>query len=164
MELQARPPHLDTVLTQRIIRVFFAVYNELGPGFPEFVYRRALVIECKAGGLSVQEEVALPVWFRGERVATFRADLLIDSVVLVEVDASPEVDEFHRLRVLNYLKASDVEIGLLLNFGKSAEFKRLVFDNLRKRRQPDCDGDPSGPIVGGAQIPPSGDGRGSPAS
>ena len=122
-----------------------------------------MVIAFKAGGLIVQEEVALPVWFRGERVATFRADLLIDSVVLVEVKASQEVDEFHRVRVLNYLKASDVEIGLLLNFGKSAEFKRLVFDNLHKRRQSGSDGDRSGSIAGETQIPPSGDGHSSPA-
>jgi GxxExxY protein len=131
-----KPSHLlNTALTQKILRVFFAVYNELGTGFPEFVYRRALVVALKSGGMLVQEEVALPVWFRGERLATFRADLLIDSVVLVEVKASPAIENVHKAHVLNYLKASDIEIALLLNFGTSAEFKRLMFDNIAKRRQ-----------------------------
>jgi GxxExxY protein len=138
MDFDTPPPRLlNTNLTQRVLTVFFAVYNELGTGFPEFVYRRAMVLALKAAGMLVQEDTALPVWFRGERLATFRADLLLDSLVLVEVKAAPELDDGHRVQVLNYLKASDIEIGLLLNFGMSADFKRLVCDNVRKRRQRD---------------------------
>ena len=122
-------------LTRKIIGVFFLVYNELGAGFPEFVYRRALVVALRASGMIVQEEVALPVWFRGERLATFRADMLVDSSVLMEVRASPELDDLHGVQLLNYLRASDVEIGLLLNFGKCGEFRRMIFDNVRKGRR-----------------------------
>jgi GxxExxY protein len=108
--------------------------NNLGPGFPEFVARRALAIMIGETGLAVREEIELPVWFRGQRIAKFRADLLVADTLLVEVKVSPEIDAFHTAQVLHYLKASDLEVGLLLNFGREPQFKRVVYQRSRNRR------------------------------
>jgi GxxExxY protein len=122
--------------TGAVIREFYSVYNELGGGFPEFVYRRAMALALRGTGLAVSEEVPLPVWFRGNRIVTFRADLVVSDQVLVEVKALPEVDRFQQAQVLHYLKASDLEVGLLLNFGRRPEFKRVIYENRRKQRPP----------------------------
>ena len=146
------PGALHKDLTHRIVTVFFAVCNELGFGFPEFVYRRALVIALRAGGMQVQEDVALPVWFRGQRVATFRADVLVCASVLLEIRAAPELDDLHGQEVLTCLKASDVEVGLLLNFGRSGDFRRLIFENARKVRSGNSGEGPSPDPAGEVRI------------
>jgi GxxExxY protein len=120
--------------THAVIGVFFDVYNELGPGFPEFIARRALAIAIREAGLAAYEEVEIPVWFRGQRLAKFKADIVVENKLLVEVKASPEIDRFHVAQVLHYLKATDLEVGLLVNFGREPQFKRIVYQNSRKRR------------------------------
>jgi GxxExxY protein len=125
---------LEKELTGKIIGVFYEVYNELGCGFPEFIPRRAMVIALGQAGLSAVEEAQIPIWFRGYRIVRFQADILVEQRVIVEVKACAEINEFHTIQLTNYLRASDMEVGLLLNFGKRAEFKRRVLANRLKHR------------------------------
>jgi GxxExxY protein len=118
--------------TDKIIRVFYEVYNELGHGFLESVYQKSLVIALNSAGLCVCSPVEIPVWFRGTRVGSFEADVLVENCVLLELKVAHCLSLTHRAQLLNYLKATDIEVGLLLNFGLKPEFKRLVFDNSRK--------------------------------
>ena len=124
-------------LTEQIIGTFYEVYNELGFGFLESVYENSFVIALRAKGFKVQQQVSIPVWFRGQRVGDFVADLLVEDKVILELKAVRTFDESHKAQLLNYLRATEIEIGLLLNFGQSAEFKRMVFDNNRKRKSTD---------------------------
>jgi GxxExxY protein len=119
-------------VTRIIIGVFFDVFNELS-GFPEYVLRRALKVALEEAGLTVREEVNLPVWFRGHLLATFRADLIVDPGVIVEVKTSADIQPFHRAQLLHYLKASGLEVGLLLNFGRRPEHARVVYQQARNR-------------------------------
>ena len=121
-------------LTARIIRVFFQVYNELGFGFLESVYAEAMASACREAGLAVEREMPLEVRFRGRIVGQFRADLVVGGAVLVETKACPSLHPAHNAQVLNYLRATVLEIGLLLNFGPRPGIKRLAFDNCRKVR------------------------------
>ena len=120
-------------LTDQILRVFYDVYNELGHGFLESVYHRSLVMALESAGLNVRSRVDIPVWFRGHQVGQFVADILVEQCVLLELKAARNLDTAHRAQLLNYLRATDIEVGLLLNFGERPEFKRLVFDNLKKK-------------------------------
>ena len=121
-------------ITRVAIRAFYKTYNELGPGFPEFVTRTALAIAIRDEGLAAREEASLPVWFRGHRIVTFKADLVVAEKVIVEVKVGKEVEPFHRAQLKNYLKATDLEVGLLLHFGPEPRFYRLIFENGRKQR------------------------------
>ena len=120
-------------LTDKILGVFYDVYNELGHGFLESVYHRSLVFALDSVGLDVCSRVAIPVWFRGQPVGHFEADILVNQCVLLELKAVRTLDWSHRAQLLNYLRATDIEVGLLLNFGERPEFKRLIFDNLKKK-------------------------------
>ncbi len=119
-------------LTERIIGTFYDVYNELGHGFIESVYEKSLAIALRQQGLEVFQQVAIPVWFRGIQVGDFDADLMIERVVIAELKSARSIDPAHVAQLLNYLKATDIEVGLLLNFGPRPDFKRLLFDNPRK--------------------------------
>jgi len=120
-------------LTEKIIGVFYAVYNELGHGFLESVYEQALALALVQAGLNVQRQVPVVVWFRGQKIGDFRADMLVEGLVLLELKAARTIDQAHEKQLLNYLRATDVEVGLLLNFGIRPEFRRLVFENERKK-------------------------------
>jgi GxxExxY protein len=119
-------------ITQRIIGVFYEVYNELGYGFLESVYVEALAVALREAGLRVERELPLRVRFRGRVIGKFRADLVIAGTVLIEVKACSRLQLIHHAQVLNYLRATVLEVGLLLNFGPRADFKRLLFDNHHK--------------------------------
>ena len=121
------------LLTDKILRAFYDVYNELGQGFLESVYHRSLVLALESAGLKVCSRVAIPVWFRGHQVGQFEADVLVENCVLLELKAARSLDSSHRAQLLNYLRATDIEVGLLLNFGERPEFKRIIFDNLTKK-------------------------------
>ena len=121
------------LVTDKILRVFYDVYNELGHGFLESVYHRSLVVALESVGLNACSRVDIPVWFRGHRVGQFQADILVEKCVLLELKAVRALDSSHRAQLLNYLRATEVEVGLLLNFGERPEFKRLIFDNLKKK-------------------------------
>ncbi len=121
------------LITDQILKVFYEVYNELGHGFLESVYHRSLVLALKSVGLNVSSKVAIPVWFRGVRVGRFEADILVENLVLLELKAARMLDSSHRVQLLNYLRATEIEVGLLLNFGEKPEFKRVIFDNLKNK-------------------------------
>ncbi|HEY2972576.1 MAG TPA: GxxExxY protein [Pyrinomonadaceae bacterium] len=121
-------------LTQKIIGVFYEVYNELGHGFLESVYESAFEIALTAKGLTVLRQIEVPVWFRGRKVGDSTADMLVDKCVLLELKAGRALDHAHEAQLLNYLRATEIEVGILCSFGLKPEFKRMAFDNARKQR------------------------------
>ena len=120
-------------LTQQIIGVYFDVYNELGTGFLESVYQKSLALALESAGLKVCSRIDIPVWFRGHQVGQFEGDLLVEQCVLLELKAARALGSAHQAQLLNYLRATEIEVGLLLNFGPRPEFKRVAYDNSRKR-------------------------------
>jgi GxxExxY protein len=123
-------------ITDKVIRCFYDVYNELGFGFLESVYHRAMVIALDQAGLKVESRAKVPVYFRGQQVGDFEADILVEGYVILELKAVEALVAAHDAQLLNYLKATDAEVGLLLNFGPKPKFARFVFDNARKRSRP----------------------------
>ena len=123
--------HAD--LTEKIIGIFYDVYNELGYGFLECVYEESLVIALNQAGLNTNRQVALPVWFRGHKVGEFRSDLVGESAALLELKSARSLDPAHEAQLLHYLKSTEIEIRMLLNFGARPQFRRLIFDNDRKK-------------------------------
>jgi len=119
-------------LTEKIIGVFYDVYNELGHGFLESVYEEAMSIALSQAGMRVDRQVPLKVMFRGYLVGDFRADVLVEKSVLLELKAATGLDPIHEAQLLNYLRATEVEVGLLLNFGPKPQFKRFIFENSKK--------------------------------
>ena len=120
-------------LTEKIIGVFYDVYNELGYGFLESVYEESLVIALLETCLKVERQLAIPVWFRGHQVGQFRGDILVEGRVLLELKSTRTLEAAHEAQLLHYLKSTEIEIGLLLNFGSRPQFRRLLFDNHRKK-------------------------------
>jgi GxxExxY protein len=119
-------------LTEKIIGAFYAVYSALGYGFLEKNYVKALSIELNRRGMSAQSEVPIVVYYAGQLIGEYRADLVVNNLVIVEVKAAKVLLEEHEAQLLNYLKATPYEVGLLLNFGPKPEQKRRSFDNSRK--------------------------------
>jgi len=119
-------------LTDIILRGFYEVYNELGDGFLESVYENALYIVLTGYGLCVERQKDISVFFRGKVIGDFKVDLIVNEKVIVELKAVRTLDPAHEAQLINYLKATDIEVGLLLNFGRKPEFKRFVYDNERK--------------------------------
>jgi GxxExxY protein len=119
-------------LTEDIIRIFYKVYNALGYGFLEKVYENSLIIELKKAGIAAIPQAPIKVVYDGNVVGEYFADILVDNKVLVEVKAARALAPDHEAQLLNYLKATDIEVGLLLNFGAQPEVKRKVLDNYRK--------------------------------
>jgi len=120
-------------VTEKIIGVFYDVYNELGYGFLESVYEECLVIALRQARLMVNRQVSVPVWFRDQKVGEFRADVTVENCVLLELKCAKALDPAHEAQILHYLKSTEIEIGLLLNFGLRPEFRRFLFDNDRKK-------------------------------
>jgi GxxExxY protein len=119
-------------LTEKVIGVFYSVYRELGYGFLESVYEEAMDLSLVESGLSVTRQLLVPVWYHGKKIGEFKADLVVNNLVLVELKADKQLEQVHESQTLNYLRATDFEVALLFNFGPQAKFKRLVFDNERK--------------------------------
>ena len=126
----AEGKHAD--MTEKIIGAFYKVYNTLGYGFSEKVYENALAIELRKLGLKVEQQARIVVYYEGEVVGEYQADLVVNDVVIVELKAARQLADEHEAQLLNYLKATPIEVGLLLNFGPKAEIKRKVYDNERK--------------------------------
>ncbi|MBE7550974.1 MAG: GxxExxY protein [Anaerolineales bacterium] len=122
--------HAD--LTHQIIGAFFKVYNTLGYGFSEKVYQNSLVLELAKLGLEVKSPYAIKVYYQGVEVGEYFADIVVNEVVILELKAVSQLLPEHEAQLLNYLKATTIEVGLLLNFGPKAETKRKTFDNERK--------------------------------
>ena len=119
-------------LTEKLIGIFFGIYNELGHGFLESVYETAFSIALAESGIFFQRQMAVPVCFHGQKIGDFRADLLVDEKVIVELKTGRDIDLAWEKQLLNYLRATRIEVGMLFNFGPSAQFKRYVFENNRK--------------------------------
>jgi len=116
-------------LTEVIIRAFYKVYNVLGYGFLEKVYENAMLIELRNMGLFVEKQYRIKVFYEGQIVGDYFADLIVEKTVIIELKACECLHEDHEYQLINYLKATEIEVGLLLNFGKKPEFKRKIFSN-----------------------------------
>jgi len=127
-------PLLHRHVTDAVLGVFFDVYNELGGGFLESVYREGLAIGLAQARIPFDREAGLAVRFRGRPVGVFRPDFVVADAVIVECKAVKVLDEVHHAQLLNYLRAATIEVGILLNFGPTPSFKRLVLENSHKGR------------------------------
>jgi len=116
-------------VTEIVIRSFFKVYNTLGYGFLERVYENALFCELANTELIVEKQNRINVFYKGEVVGKYVADLVINNNVIIEIKAAENLCEEHECQLINYLKATNIEVGLLLNFGKKPQFRRKVFSN-----------------------------------
>jgi GxxExxY protein len=116
-------------ITDVVIGCFYDVYNELGHGFLESVYREAMIVALRSLALKVESEKSVQVYFRGERLAMFRTNLVVAEKVIVELKSARALEGIHQAQLLNYLKATSFEVGLLLNFGTRPQFKRMRLDN-----------------------------------
>jgi len=119
-------------ITEKIIKAFYKVYNTLGYGFLEKVYEHALKIELKKMNFNVELQKNIKVFYEGYEVGDYFADLIVDDLVIIELKAADSICEEHEAQLINYLKATNIEVGLLLNFGKRPEFKRKIFMNINK--------------------------------
>ena len=119
-------------LTEKIIGIFYKVYNNLGYGFLEKVYENAMMLDFKKENIPAVSQYAIKVFYENEIVGEYFADMLVDGKVIVEIKAARNLALEHEAQLLNYLKATDKEVGLLLNFGPKPEIKRKMFDNFRK--------------------------------
>jgi len=120
-------------ITDKILYAFFkVVYPALGFGFLEKVYENAMVIALREMGLKVEQQVKIVVYFAGQVVGEYYADLVVEGCVVVELKAVQNLLDEHDAQLLNYLRATEYEVGLLLNFGSQPRFRRKVFDNERK--------------------------------
>ena len=123
---------LHAEVTDRVIKVFYSVANELGDGFMETVYRRAMAFGLEDAGLRVQQEMPVPVSFRGRVAGTFYADLVVNDLVILELKVADQVTRQHEAQLVHYLKATRVEVGLVLAFATRATFRRVIMTNDRK--------------------------------
>jgi GxxExxY protein len=119
--------------TNRIIKCFYKVYNTLGYGFLEKVYEKALFIELNKIELKVETQKPIKVYYDKQVIGDYYADIMVNDIVILELKAVEILCERHELQLINYLKATDIEIGLLLNFGKKPEVRRKIFSNNLKK-------------------------------
>jgi GxxExxY protein len=119
-------------ITEAILKVYFEVYNELGSGFLEKVYQNAMYFELKDKGFKVEAQKQIKVYFKKQLVGEYFSDLLVEDKVIVELKATEMLMNVHMAQIMNYLKATEIEVGLLLNFGEEPEFKRVIYTNDRK--------------------------------
>lgn len=123
---------LHEELTSAIIKTFYEVYNELGYGFLEKVYQNSLFLELKNKGFKVEAQKKISVYYKGIEVGEYYADLIVEDLVILELKAAEYIVKDFENQILNYLRSTNCEVGLLLNFGKKPEFKRKIFENNRK--------------------------------
>jgi GxxExxY protein len=119
-------------LTRRIIKAFYKVYNQLGYGFLEKVYQNALYYELKAQGFDCKAQYKIDVYYLNKRVGEYFADIIVNDRVILELKAAESLCEAHECQLQNYLRATNIEVGLLLNFGEKPECKRKIFMNKNK--------------------------------
>ena len=120
-------------LTSEIIRVFFKVYNSLGYGFLEKVYENEILIELERSGLKYCSSYTIDVYYEGFNVGYYVADIIVENLIIIEIKSASILCEEHESQLLNYLKATNIEIGLLVNFGSKLQFKRKVFSSGYKK-------------------------------
>lgn len=127
-----QPKYKHQELTEAIIGVFYEVYNELGYGFLEKIYEEAMSKVLRTKGFDIQQQAARPGWFRGEKIGFYEADIVVANKILVELKACKTLDSSPKAQFLHYLRATEIEVGLLFNFGPHPHLRRLIFDNERK--------------------------------
>lgn len=120
-------------ITEKIIKAFYNVYNTLGYGFLEKVYENAMMIELKTMGLNCVKQKPISVYFKENCVGEYFADIIVEDCVIIELKAAEVIIAEHEAQLLNYLKATEIEVGLLLNFGKKPQLKRMLFENKFKK-------------------------------
>lgn len=118
--------------TEKIIQAYYNVYNELGYGFLERVYENAMVVELEEMGLNVVKQHPIKVYYKKRLVGDYFTDIFVENKVIIELKATTQLHPEHEVQLRNYLKATDIEVGLLFNFGKKTEFKRQMFENRFK--------------------------------
>ncbi len=123
---------LHKELTEVIIKSFYKVYNTMGYGFLEKVYENALAKEIKKAGLDCVQQKQIKVYYEQEEVGIYYADLLVAETIVIETKAAQSLCEEHECQLVNYLKATELEVGVLLNFGKDPKFVRKIYTNDRK--------------------------------
>lgn len=119
-------------LTEKIIKEAYFVFNKLGYGFLEKVYENALYIRLNNQGLKTKQQYPISVFFESELVGEYCADLIVEDKVIVELKAIQELAKIHETQLVNYLKSTEIEVGLLINFGPKLEFKRRVLTKNHK--------------------------------
>ncbi|MFY2764617.1 GxxExxY protein [Arenimonas sp. MALMAid1274] len=127
---------VEGALSDAVIGAFFDVYNELGPGFLESVYENSMAIALREAGLAVVQQAGIQVRYRGRVVGEYRADLLVEGRMMVEIKAASTLAPGHDAQLINYLKASGLVVGLLLNFGPRPQFKRRILSDRSIRDHP----------------------------
>ncbi len=123
---------LHSEITGEIIKAFYKVYNTLGYGFLEKVYENALAFELETRGFQVQTQLPIKVHYNGREVGEYFADVIVENIVIIEIKTANTIDKAHESQLLNYLKATEIEVGLILNFGQKPEYRRKVFANQKK--------------------------------
>jgi len=115
-------------ISDLILKSFYEVYNELGRGFLESVYENALLIVLNSYGLQTESQKEIKVYFRNQNIGFFKADIIVENKIILELKAVRKIDPAHQAQLLNYLKATDLDVGYVLNFGEKPEFERLIFE------------------------------------
>jgi GxxExxY protein len=123
---------LHKEITDKVIKAFYTVYNNLGYGFLEKVYENAMYCELEGYGLLVEQQKLINVFYKNKQVGEYYADLFVNNRIILELKACESLAQEHEFQLINYLKATDIEVGLLLNFGKKPEFRRKIFTNDEK--------------------------------
>jgi len=123
---------IHEALSGRIISAFYTVYNGLGHGFLEKVYENALMVEFRKQGVNVDQQKKIDVWYDGFRVGEYFSDIVVEDTIILELKAAAGIVPEHEAQLLHYLRATEIELGFVLNFGSKPEFIRRVFSNERK--------------------------------
>ena len=119
-------------LTDKILQAFYDVYNELGYGFLEKVYQNSLYLELISRGFKVSAQKQIKVYYKGVEVGEYYADMLVNDLVILELKAADYIVQDFEWQLINYLRGTEIEVGLVLNFGIKPDFRRKVFENERK--------------------------------
>lgn len=124
---------LHKKISDAVLKAYYDVYNQLGYGFLEKVYQNAMYLELKSLGFKVEAQKQIKVYFKNQLVGEYYADIVIEDKIIIELKACALLMSVHIAQLMNYLKATEVEVGLLLNFGEEPEFKRIIYTNDRKK-------------------------------
>ncbi len=124
---------LEKELTNKIIKSFYDVYNKLGYGFLEKIYEKSLIIELTKQDIDCESQKPIGVYYDDIKVGEYFADIIVENRVIIELKAAESLKKEHEAQLYNYLKATNIEVGLLLNFGKEPKFKRMIFENKYKK-------------------------------
>ena len=119
-------------ITEKIIACAYTVYSKLGFGFLERVYENSLMIEVRKAGLHAEQQCPVKIYYEGEIVGDYVADIIVENKIILELKAIDKILDIHEIQLKNYLKATGIEVGLLINFGKSVEIKRKFVNTMVK--------------------------------